>query len=422
MSKKYIIEYSDKFLIGGKYNEESISNFKIKRNMESYKVDNINSKKLSSVYKLFFNFEGDNDIEFLSSEKFGGAGAGASKSDPEDILKQIMDLMVGLGDPNSLVMVEYSREDSFESFFTNPESYERVKALIKSKWTQEKILSSPNNKCQLKSGSTIRHQILTRAGTSISFGLRLIGQRIKTHGLSTSNRNDIEGDCIRMLDPDEILGESDCRFVVKLDGLTRKSSIKPINLKPVSPALDLNILEVMSGNGEAAATIIPILLASGIKIVGYKSTDVIESPARQGMDLGSNDSGPIFSFDRCDTIDAVSRYGEMSNTLLMISPPPADKIRSEDDLIGNTEFVGYGDFYACEEYIRQTQRMEGNNNKFIIIVGELGAGDGTPGIYKYLMENTNLDLIHRNRILFESIAMTGARIKEVYIFRTNFKN
>ena len=70
MSKKYIIEYSDKFLIGGKYNEESISNFKIKRNMESYKVDNINSKKLSSVYKLFFNFEGDNDIEFLSSEKF----------------------------------------------------------------------------------------------------------------------------------------------------------------------------------------------------------------------------------------------------------------------------------------------------------------------------------------------------------------
>lgn len=323
-----------------------------------------------------------------------------------------------MGNQDSLAMVESSRAESFESFLTNPESYEHIKTKIKSKWTQEQILSDGNNRYQLTAGSTLEPLILTKAGMSISFGLRLIDQQIITHGLNSLEHNNKPGVCIRMVNPDEILEESDCRFIVQLDGKSIQSKIKPINLRSTTPVLDLNILEVMSGNGEAAATIIPKLLEAGITISGYKSTDVISSPVRQDLDLGSNDGEPVFSFDQCDTIDAVIRHGEISNTLLMISPSPFSNITSEEKL-DRTESVGYGDFYACHEYIKQTQQMEGNPNKFIIIVGELGAGDGTTGIYKYLMENPNLNLIYKNRILFESIPLFGAKIKEVYIFRTN---
>ena len=103
----------------------------------------------------------------------------------------------------------------------------------------------------------------------------------------------------------------------------------------------------------------------------------------------------------------------------MISPPPTRPPESEELLERMDEAVGLADYYACNEYIKQTGEGD-NHEKYIIIVGELGAGDGTVGIYKYLMEHPNLKLIHINRILFETSQSWGAKIKEVYIFKTKF--
>ena len=94
-----------------------------------------------------------------------------------------------------------------------------------------------------------------------------------------------------MVNPDEILGEADCRFLVRLDEYVRHWNIKHTNLRPINVSVDLNILEVMAGNGEDAKFIIPILLASGITISRYVSTDIIDSPVRQSLALGNNNEG-----------------------------------------------------------------------------------------------------------------------------------
>jgi len=223
--------------------------------------------------------------------------------------------------------------------------------------------------------------------------------------------------------PDEILGESDCRFVLKLDGIEGDKLIKHMNIRPITAPINFNILEVMSGNGEAAEHIISTLLQMGITISSYKSTDVITSPVRRNLELGNDENGnPIFSFDQCDTIDAITRHGTVSNTLLMISPSPTKPPESEESLVGiRDKAIGLADYYACNEYIKQTSSLEGvNREKYIIIVGELGASDGTIGIYKYLMEHPNLKLIYKNRILFGPAVVWGAAIKEVYILKTKF--
>ena len=412
---KKLEKFSDQSLIGGRQNNEFLLKFKKMRNMKLYKTENINIKKLSSIYKLFFNFEGDDDVEFLSAKKVGGASQQPRNESPQQTLAN-MEVTI---DPNSLEMVEQIRTELFSPFITDPESYDHIKELIKSNWTPERILSSQHNLCQQTKDSTLHPLILTRAGVSIGFGLRLIGRPIITHGLRSQNHNNKSGHCIRMSNPDEIFGDSDCRFVVQLDGMPDPVLIKPQNLRSTVPPIDLNILEVMSGNGEAAATFIHVLRQAENTISGYKSTDITTSPVRQDLDLGYNNRVPVFSFEECDTIDAVIRHGARSNTLLMISPPPFKNIESEEDITG-TELVGYGDFYACHEYIKQTQEMGGNPEKYIIIIGELGVSDGTTGIYRYLTENPNLNLIYKNRILFETNPRFGAVIKEVYIFKIQF--
>jgi len=213
MNNKYFIKYTHS-LIGGAilpqkiedtnnkntlYKEklDELQKLKNERNIASYKSNNLNLnlKESSTVLKYLNNFESDNDVKEYS-EKTGGA----IQLDI-DLITRLMDAMYGPNDPTSLELVESDRALSFPLYITNPESYERIKEIIKSKWTRDLLLTSDANSCQLNPGSTLQSYILIRAGLSIGLGLRLVGKRVITHGLTNAQFNNKEGiNCYSDLD------------------------------------------------------------------------------------------------------------------------------------------------------------------------------------------------------------------------------
>jgi hypothetical protein len=139
--------------------------------------------------------------------------------------------------------------------------------------------------------------------------------------------------------------------------------------------ITLNILELGCGNCKASSIIKKIL--GDIK---WQATDII--------DYKACNINEISNFDKVNTIDAVKKYGKDSNVLLLISPQPGDS---------------YSDYYACYDFIDQVQKGE---DKYIVIIGELGGGDGSKGMYKYMMENPNLvcvlkETINNNTLLIK---------------------
>ncbi len=78
---------------------------------------------------------------------------------------------------------------------------------------------------------------------------------------------------------------------------------------------------------------------------------------------------------------------------------------------------GFGDYYACHDFILQTLSQSAiPQQKFIIFVGELGASYGTEGMYKYMLDHPNLNLILRHIILFTKDVFGGNCEKELFIF------
>ena len=139
--------------------------------------------------------------------------------------------------------------------------------------------------------------------------------------------------------------------------------------------ITMNVLELGSGNCKASSIIRKIL--GDIK---WQATDIIDYKA-----CSINE---IRDFDKVNTVEAVKKYGKTSNVLLLISPQPGDS---------------YSDYYACYDFIEQTQKEQ---NKYIIIIGELGGGDGSEGMYKYMMENPKLEcvlkqIINNNTLLIK---------------------
>ena len=131
-------------------------------------------------------------------------------------------------------------------------------------------------------------------------------------------------------------------------------------------------------------------------------------------------------FDQLNCVDAVEKYGKTCNVLLLISPPPYTE-RSvlnlyENDQMGYSDKLkdlGYGDYYACKDFIKQT--LENNTDdvpKRIIFIGELGASDGSSGMYKFLMENNSLKLELRELLNGPNKDIFGGSIfKELFIFK-----
>lgn len=138
---------------------------------------------------------------------------------------------------------------------------------------------------------------------------------------------------------------------------------------------NLNILEVFAGTGEASSLLLENVTAS------IKKTDIAE----------------FTGIEQLNAEDAVIKYHASGlNTLLMISPPPGHI---------------YGDYFCIEKWSLCPTA------KYIIFVGELGASDGSEGLYKYLMEHSIWKLVYRSEFSKTPDIMPGNWvIKELFVF------
>jgi hypothetical protein len=165
--------------------------------------------------------------------------------------------------------------------------------------------------------------------------------------------------------------------------------------------MEFKILEIMCGNG--IGTSILYSQMSSLDISKWMMTDL--------FNWNSKDLSYPFEFEQLNSVEAVGKYGVDSNVLLIISPPPAPR----------ADMHGFGDYYACHDFISQTLSQPHSvsaisQQKFIIFVGELGASDGSEGMYKYLLEHVNLNLVFRDMISLTKDIFGGNCEKELFIF------
>jgi hypothetical protein len=176
---------------------------------------------------------------------------------------------------------------------------------------------------------------------------------------------------------------------------TLKSTIDEIGLIKAGKYIDdffvgekniiLNILDIMSGNGIASDYIFQILKP---KIGRWISTDIIDFKKPKLNEK---------QFYKLNTVDSIKKYGKISNVLLIISPIPGES---------------YADYFACKDFIEQTKYDE---KKYIIFIGELGRGDGTTGMYKYLLKHVKLNMLLEKEI--HTYKNDGFTVnKKLYIF------
>lgn len=167
-----------------------------------------------------------------------------------------------------------------------------------------------------------------------------------------------------------------------------------INTVFSSQHVELNILEVFAGNCCASQI---IYNAVKEKVVSWICTDAI------------NFDKPIFpnkmKFEQLHTVEAVNKFGQEANVLLLISPPPYPTPSNKD--------LGYGDYYACYDFLALNIK-----DRYIIFIGELGASDGSQGMYKYLTTHPNLDIIARVMLDNKPDVFGEPGEKELFIFQT----
>lgn len=150
----------------------------------------------------------------------------------------------------------------------------------------------------------------------------------------------------------------------------------------------INILEVGSGNGFNTR------LVSKLKnIKSFIASDMLDYKEKYYEPINTELSHI-----------AVQNHKDDIDILLLISPPP-----------GNKE--GYMDYYAIKEFELKTQK----NKKHLMILGELGASDGTTGIYQYLMndQQSNWNLISEYPFFYKKDSFGFDCIKSVYFFVYN---
>lgn len=147
-----------------------------------------------------------------------------------------------------------------------------------------------------------------------------------------------------------------------------------------STITSLNILEVFAGNGIASKIFLSKIT---IPFTIYKS-DVNKFE-------GSLVCNAVDAIDAAAAIAAVAQ----PDTLLMISPPPGKE---------------YGDYFCIKKWTEQT------NSKYIIFVGELGASDGSDGMYQYLTHHPVWKSIYRD-LFAKSVDIFGGPVaKEIFMF------
>jgi hypothetical protein len=126
----------------------------------------------------------------------------------------------------------------------------------------------------------------------------------------------------------------------------------------------VSVLEVGCGNCWASKIIFDVTNSSK-----FIATDLFDTPKR-------------FTYDEIEyhtdipAEKAVQVFGNVTNVLLLVSPPPNNPM----------------DFYA----VREWDKLEGK--RYIIYCGELGASDGCDGMYIHMMEHPKYKLVLRELI------------------------
>ena len=147
----------------------------------------------------------------------------------------------------------------------------------------------------------------------------------------------------------------------------------------------VNILEVGSGNGYHTKRIAELK-----NIASIKATDIYDYPKK------------FYEIFTESSDDAVKDYDGAIDILLMISPPP------------NL----YMDYYAIKEYELKQQLTQ----KYLIFVGELGAADGSEGIYQYLTNEkeklSNWEIVS-SKVYRSDRMMIDSIVRKVWYFKYN---
>jgi hypothetical protein len=159
----------------------------------------------------------------------------------------------------------------------------------------------------------------------------------------------------------------------------------------------VKILEPFAGNGKATKIVLDAfkLMSSSYSLsleITIKSTDI-----QYLSEFTSSDSHPVkFGMDSVETIED---YGKDHNTLMMISPPPC-----RDSF--------YGDYFAIKKWYDEPTA------KYLIFIGELGASDGSSGMYQYLMSETSLWSLEAQEMISCYPDHFGGTVeKELFIFK-----
>ena len=132
----------------------------------------------------------------------------------------------------------------------------------------------------------------------------------------------------------------------------------------------LKILEVCSGNGFNTKLLYDDL-KNEFGNIEFIASDLMEHK-------------PVFFNDIkiMDSKEAVNKYGNNSNILLMISPPCNDVF---------ADFYAIREFERCKENLdKVSTNTETKLKVYTIFVGEIGQADGTCGIKEYLEEKWKL--------------------------------
>lgn len=167
----------------------------------------------------------------------------------------------------------------------------------------------------------------------------------------------------------------------------------------------LRVLEVMSGNCCASFSFLnKIQEISPDLLSNWIASDIVHYQLCEDVNGIKN-----FKFVRYNTVDAVKRYGQTADLLLIISPMPSGEIDDPDEYGG----FGFADIFAYDDFIKQTVI---GKTKYIVVIGELGVSDGSPGSYYYLHNHPYLTCVYRKIILKGRNRYDGLVIKEIFIF------
>lgn len=154
------------------------------------------------------------------------------------------------------------------------------------------------------------------------------------------------------------------------------------------------ILEPFAGNGIATKLFYDKLIHEFSNII-IKSTDI--------QDL-SKDFEPSRSYMveyNLSAVETIEKYGNQDyNILLMVSPPPSSTIPN------------YADYFTIKKWSGIVDA------KLIVFVGELGASDGSEGLYQFMLtDNPDWKLDLRELIYNGKDIFNDALEKEIFIFK-----